>query len=367
MITDQNIQELLHYQPGQPVLSVYLNTDPAEGNTDFHRRRLRSMLKEIDLPEDVEKVIGFIEHEHDWVGKSLAVFSCVNDGFLRAYPLAIPLRSRVRVSEQPYVKPLADLLDSYGGYGVVVVDKQDARYFHFHLGELREQEDVVGETIRHTKRGGGSQAAGRRGSKVGQTGGHLDEAAERNMREAAEYAVHFFSEKNVRRILIGGTDDNVAMFRNLLPKTWQSLVVGSFPISMVASNNEVLANAIEIGTRAEILRESNLVKTLVTNAAKSRGGVLGLQETLDALREGRLQILVIRDGFRDPGLRCTGCGYVSIKAVEACPYCGGKMERIEDAVELAVQAVMLDGGEVEVLRADQKIKGFDQIGAILRY
>lgn len=264
MITDQNIQELLHYQPGQPVLSVYLNTDPAEGHTDFHRRRLRSMLKEIDLPEDVEKIIGFIEHEHDWVGKSLAVFSCANDGFLRAYPLAIPLRSRVRVNERPYVKPLADLLDSYGGYGVVVVDKQGARYFHFHLGELQEQEGVVGESIRHTKRGGGSQSPGRRGGSAGQTG-HVDEATERNMREAAEYAVHFFSEKNVRRILIGGTEDNVAMFRNLLPKTWQSLVVGSFPISMMASNSEVLGKAMEIGTRAEMQRESNLVKTIVTN------------------------------------------------------------------------------------------------------
>lgn len=43
------------------------------------------------------------------------------------------------------------------------------------------------------------------------------------------------------------------------------------------------------------------------------------------------------------------------------------MERIPDAVDLAVQAVMLDGGEVEVLQTDQVIKGFDQIGAILRY
>lgn len=366
MITDQNKQELLHYQPGQPVLSVYLNTDPAEGNADFHRRQLRSMLKEVDLIEDVEKIVEFIEHEHDWTGKSLAVFSCAADGFFRAYSLAIPLRSRARVSERPYIKPLADLLDSYGGYGVVVVDKQGARYFHFHLGELQEQEGVVGESIRHTKRGGGSQSPGRRGGSAGQTR-HEAEATERNMRDAAESAVHFFSEKNVRRILIGGTEDNVAMFRNLLPKAWQSLVVGSFPISMVASHNEVLAKAMEIGALAEMRRENELVKALVTNSAKGRGGVLGLQETLDAIRGGRLQTLVIRDGFRDPGLRCTGCGYLSVKPVEVCPYCGGVMEQIADAVELAVQAVMTDGGEVEVLRADQKIKGFDQIGAILRY
>lgn len=366
MITDQNKQELLHYQPGQPVLSVYLNTDPAEGNADFHRRKLRSMLKEVESPEDVNKVIGFIEHEHDWTGKSLVIFSCMKDDFFRTYPLAIPLRSRVRVNERPYVKPLADLLDSFGGYGVALVDKQGARYFHFHLGELQEQEGVVGESIRHTKRGGGSQAPGRRGGSAGQTG-YVDEATERNMRDAVEFATRFFSDKNVRRILIGGTEDNVAMFRNLLPKAWQSLVVGTFPISMVASHNEVLAKAMEIGSQAELRRESDLVNTLVTNSAKGRGGVIGLQETLDAIREGRLQTLVIRDGFRDPGVRCIGCGYISAKTVDSCPYCGSKMEKIPDAVELAVRNVMRNGGEVEVLHADQKIKGFDQIGAILRY
>jgi peptide chain release factor subunit 1 len=136
---------------------------------------------------------------------------------------------------------------------------------------------------------------------------------------------------------------------------------------MLASQNEILAKTMEIGMQAELRRESDLVKALVTNSAKGRGGVMGLQETLDAIREGRLQTLVIRDGFRDPGMRCTGCGYISVKSVEACPYCGSKMEQIPDAVELAVRDVMRDGGEVEVLHSDQKIKGFDKIGAILRY
>ena len=44
-----------------------------------------------------------------------------------------------------------------------MVDKQGARLFYFHLGELREQEGVLGESVKRTKRGGGSQAAGRRG------------------------------------------------------------------------------------------------------------------------------------------------------------------------------------------------------------
>ena len=155
MLTDRDLKELLGYQAKSPVLSIYLDTDPGKGSADAYKLHLRSMLKEIDLPRDVEAVLRYFDHEHDWFGKSVALFSCQSEDFFRAYPLAVPLRSRVRVSDRPHVKPLADLLDSYGGYGVVLLDKQGARLFSFNLVELREQEGVCGESVRRTKPGGG--------------------------------------------------------------------------------------------------------------------------------------------------------------------------------------------------------------------
>ncbi|MBN2547532.1 MAG: hypothetical protein JXB15_00120 [Anaerolineales bacterium] len=366
MITDQDLKVLLQYQAKHPVLSIYLNIDPAAGNADAYKLRLRSMLKEVDLPTDVAAVTRYFDHEHEWYGRSVAVFSCAPEDFFKAYSLAVPLRSRVRVSDRPYVKPMADLLDSYGGYGVALVDKQGARLFSFHLGELREQEGMMGESVRHTKRGGGSQRPGSRGGVAGQTA-YEEEVADRNIKEAVGFATRFFAENGVRRVLIGGTDDNVALFRGQLPKVWQSLIVGTFPISMVASHTEVLEKAMEIGREAEHRREAHLAHIVVTNAAKGRGGVVHLEDTLKAIHEGRVQSLLIRDGFRAPGNRCKSCGYLSSLPMESCPFCGGKPEEIPDAVELAVRQVMQAGGEVEVLSKDQAIKGFEQIGAILRY
>jgi peptide subunit release factor 1 (eRF1) len=348
MLTDSDLRELLSYQAEAPVLSIYLNTDPAEESAEVHKLRLRSMLKDVDLPEDISAVMRYFDHEHDWSGRSVAVFSCQPEGFMRSYTLAVPVRSRVRTMNRPYVKPLADLLDSYGGYGVVLVDKQGARLFYFHLGELREQEGVMGETVRRTKRGGGSQAAGRRGGIAGQTN-YVEEVAERNIKDAVAFTTRFFSENKVRRVLIGGTDDNIALFRSLLPKSWQSLVVGTFPMSMVASENEVLERAMEVGQQAERHREARIIEEVLTGAAKGRGGVVDLNETLNAVREGRVQTLLIRDGFRAPGCRCTSCGYLSSSHMENCPFCGGECERIPDAVEYAVREVMQSGGDVEVL------------------
>jgi peptide chain release factor subunit 1 len=366
MLTERDLRELLDFQGQSPVLSVYLNTEPAEGSADTHKLRLRSMLKEVDLPQDVETVERYFDHEFDWSGRSVAVFSCSEEDFFRTYPLAVPLRSRVRVNERPYVKPLADLLDSYGGYGVALVDKQGARLFYFHLGMLQEQEGVVGEEVRHTKRGGGSQAPGRRGGVAGKTN-YVEEVADRNIKEAADFAARFFAENNVRRILIGGTEENVYPFRAQLPKAWQSLVVGTFPMSMNASQTDILERAMEVSTEAEERRKTRLVENVITGAAKGRGGVAGLEDTLHALHEGRIQTLLIREGLRAQGWRCQGCGYVTTQDLEACPFCGSQFDQIPDVIELAVRKVMQSGGDVEVIHDGAALAEHGNIGGLLRY
>lgn len=368
MLTDRDLRELIDLRPGQPVLSVYLNVDPSQGTPDAHRLRLRQMLKELDGGDgkDYEVMERFLEHEFDWSGRSVALFSCVSRRFFRSFSLAVPLRSRARWMDRPYVKPLADLLDHYGGYGVALVDKEGARLFHFHLGELSEEEGARGEEVRRTKRGGGSQAPGRRGGTAGQTR-HVEELTDRNLKEAARTAARFFKEHHVRRVMIGGTDENVALFRQHLPKTWQSLVVGTFAIRGTAGHPQVWAKAMEGVQRAEREAERKLIGAVITAAAKGKEGVLGLDGALNAAHAGQIQTLLISEGFRAPGFRCRGCGYLTGKRMESCPFCGQSFEMIDDAVELAVRKVMADGGEVEVVPGNAQLDRAGRIGALLRY
>ncbi|MBL7163522.1 MAG: hypothetical protein ISS57_13035 [Anaerolineales bacterium] len=367
MLTNSDLQELLKYEAQHPVLSVYLNTDPTQGSADVYKLKLRSKLKEADVPSaDAAEVERFFDQEYDWVGRSVAVFSCMTEGFFRAYPISVPIRSRVRINAtRPHVKPLANLLDSFGYFGVALIDKQGARLFSFHLGALREQEGVLGEDVQRIKHGGGSQAGGRRGREAQRV--LPKETTERNMKEAAEFTAQFFTEHKVRRVLIGGTDDNIARFRNFLPKTWQSLIVGTFPSSMTASHTEVLNKAMEIGQKAELEREARLVDMLVTNASKGQAGVLELDETLGAVHEGRVLTLLIQEGFKAPGYRCQGCDYLTAESAQACPFCNEQFDEIPDAVEHAVRKVLSEGGEVEVLDENETLKQHGNIGALLRY
>ncbi len=366
MLTESDLQELLHFTAPEPVLSLYLNTDPSEGNADAYRLRMRTLLKGVDLAADTERVEQYFAREYDWSGRSVAVFSCVGQNYFKAFPLTIAVRSRIRVSDHPHFKPLADLWDSFGGYGVVLVDKQGARSFFFNLGMLEEQQGIVGEEVKHTKRGGASSVPGRRGGSSGQTG-YADEVVDRNMKDSVDFAVHFFEQKHVRRIVIGGTDENVSFFLSLLPKSWQSLVVGTFNLPITASGNEVLQKAMQIGLEAEQKREGKLVDMSITSAAKGSGGAVGLEKTLSAVSENRVMNLLFNEGFFSQGVKCPNCGFLSAHKLETCPICSEKTQPVLDVVDVAVRSVLQSGGEVDVLHQNPELEQVGNIAAILRY
>lgn len=100
MFTEANLRELLQMNVSQPVLSVYLNTEPTLGNADTHRLRLRNMLKEIKLPEDINAVERYFKHEYDWSGRGIAVFSCAAAGYFQTIPLAMPVPDMASVGER---------------------------------------------------------------------------------------------------------------------------------------------------------------------------------------------------------------------------------------------------------------------------
>lgn len=365
MFSEKDLRELVEYQAAQSMLTIYLNTDPTMGNADAYRLRLRNMLKTVELELDVQQVEKFFETEYDWSGRSVALFSDQQSNFFRAYPIAVPVPDLIHVGTRPNVRTLAGLLDSYGGYGVVLMDKQGARLFHFHLGQLAEQEGVLGETVKQIKKGG-SGVTGMRGGIASQTRS-VEEVVERNMREIINFSVRFFEHKHIRRILLSGTDDNISLFKTHLPKMWQSLIVGTFPAAMTTSHQEILSKALEIGDKAEKAREKHLVEKLITQASKQANAIVGLEPTLNAVNEGRVQSLVVGYGYQVSGFRCPQCNMITSHSDIVCKKCNSEAVQIADVIATAVSMTLKNGGEVDVIKSDPNLKDAGNIGAFLRY
>lgn len=365
MFTEKNLRELVEHLAQQSMLTIYLNTDPTMGNSDSYRLRLRNMLKSVELAADVKKIEEYFDTEYDWAGRSVAIFSDQSKRFFKVYPLAVPVPDLVHIGIRPNVRPIAGLLDSYGGYGVVLIDKQGARLFHFHLGQLVEQEGVLGASVRQVKKGG-SGVKGMRGGIASQTRG-VEETIERNMRDVIDFATKFFEEKHIRRILLSGTDDNIALFRNYLPKMWQSLIVGTFPASMGDSHQEILNRTLEVGKKAEIARENKVIEKLITQASKQAGAIIGVEPTLKALNEGRVQTLVIQQGFKVPGFRCPDCNNITSLTEIVCKQCNSEAVGVEDVIATAVSLTLKTGGEVDVVHNQTEFEKAGNFGAFLRY
>ena len=367
MFTKDDLQTLVNLETEGPVLSVYLNTNPAENSIDTYKLRLRSLLDEVEKSEDVEAVQEYFDHQYNWKNfRSAVVFSNQGEEYFQAFPLAVDVEDEVKVGPYPYISPLASMLDAFSGNGVVLVDQEKARLFVFQMGELLQEEKFQGEEIQRQKHGGGSQTVGAWRGDEGE-GEYTDMLSGRNMRNAAKQADRFFTKHDVRRVILGGTEKNVSAFREMLSKTWQSLTIGTIQVDMNAAHNQIQEQILEIVCAEDAKRKESLLETVITEAAKGRNGLLRSDDVLGAVREGRVQTLIIDDSYQQSGYRCDGCGYLTVQALENCPFCEDTFSKIEDVGEMAVRRVLASGGRVEVYQGDNPLQERGGIGALLRY
>jgi peptide chain release factor subunit 1 len=362
MITQAELQQLFDFEPGQqPVLSLYLNVDPSRRSKDKYMLWLRKHLKEVSRqadPDDIERVERYFGFEYDWQGKSVACFTCTQANLWQVFTLAVPMEDGVYVSDLPHIKPLTDLMDRHEPYGVALVDREGARLFRIHMGEIVETAGTLGEETKRHKQGGWAAQKLQR---------YEDIQASHNLRSAANVAIDFFQQGQARRIVLAGTEETVSQFHSLLPRAWQDKVVGTIPMDMNASETEVLTKSWTIVDEVQSNEQAALVERIITSAAKGEGATVGLSATLAALQEERTHMLVIAEGFSAPGYRCTQCSYVAAVDEGMCPYCGSSMSRVEDAVEYAVKRMLEMGGQVESIRDEPALVEAGSIGALLRY
>ena len=372
MIGQKDLQELLALDAGDSTItSLYLNVDTSQQSNEIIKKQARALMKEAGVGSDESSAIGhYLDLTYDWTKPGLAIFAFGDQDFFRAYPTAIAFRNRVRVGRRPYVKPLNYLLDNYAHYGVAVVDRIGAKFFEYHLGELQDAGGTMGDDVRKQKLGGGSARGGgtstsATGQRGGQGGRHEEEVILRNMRDSAAAAGRFFAGKPIRRLFLGGTAENVALYRDNLSKQLQSCIAGTFPADMTAGEHEIRQRSLELLNEANAERERKMIKTMITAAAKGGNAVVGLDATLKTINDGRVQTLVISDGYQAGGYVDEGAAFLSAHSGDS-PF-GAPLAAIEDIVEAAVSRTMEQGGQVEIVNDNEDLENVGRIGALLRY
>jgi peptide subunit release factor 1 (eRF1) len=363
MMHEADLQELAELVSKEaPILSLYLNVDPHRRSKEEHKLNLRRLLAQAaqqGAPHaDIERAERFFEHEYGRQGRGVACFSCQGQGFWRDYALLVPVEDFVFVGSRPYITPLGDVWDAYGRFGVVMVDREGARVFIYHLGALEDSAGTLGAEVRRHKQGGWAAQKLQR---------YEDQEAKHNLKEAAEWADGYLREHNVTRVVLSGSDGNLAQFRELLPRDLQDKVVGHISLDMTASPSQVWDRAFEVTLAAQRQAEADLLDQVVTVAHKGGAGALGLEDTLAAIQQGRVHQLLVDREFHQTGYQCAVCQAVVTQALSECPYCGGALIETADVVNLAVQRALDAGLKVSILDHNPRTAEIGGIAAVLRY
>jgi len=370
--TERDLRRLARlHAPGDGVLSLYLDFDPAGGarrnvraavNTAFDsaRERLGDDAALLAAFERERRAVTAWVREFKLQGRSLILFFCQPLGLLDVFQLHVPVRPAARFEARPFVSPLAAVLDEHERYGVVLIDKEQARILTVYLDQVEAQTLTHGSYPGRTAMGGWAQARYER---------HRDAHLHRHVLRVTGAIEREYRRRDFDRLVVGGPDEARAALMNALPRSLRSRVVGNFTIELFASDDDVRRLVRDLAEEAERVAELETVTDLIDGAKAGAPAVLGWARTLEALTEGRVHQLVAVDRLRKAGYACPNRDFAATDRARSCPFCGAALGRVADLREWAVEAAFDTKASVETVRGEaaERLHAEEGIGAVLRY
>jgi peptide subunit release factor 1 (eRF1) len=354
------------------VLSVFLNLDPSELPTPPARASaITSVMTEaahkVDaaedlthdekaaLREDVERVRELLRAPGiaaDGV-RGLAVYASKPAGLLEVVRLSHPIEARVCIDRTAYVEPLV-AAGKDGRWGVLLITRRAARLFFGSADGLEETDRIEDDVHRQHDQGGWSQANYQRSVEK-----------EKDDHVAGVLGVLFtrFRRTPFDHLLIGAPRELVSEVEQRLHPYLRERLAGRVSVEIEHSSPEDVRKAAAEAVREHVRRSEREALDRLTQGVGAGGrGVAGLQSTLDALNDSRVEILMLAPGYSAPGYRDPESGLLAAENSA-----DGSAEKIEDVIEPAIEKAIEQSAEVMVVRHHEDLGPLGGIGAVLRF
>ena len=348
----QSDLQLLYSHPERPyrsVLSVYLNVDQSRlsnQNRGFEQH-LKAMISPIRATihdaAEMERFVVAAQHIEDFVSayepreRGLVMFFDGLDGFSWRQDVGVPIHSQARWDHELFLQPLANILDQFERYGVVLMDRDRLRLFTVFLGEIEEVSPESSGPTTHLRR----------------------------MTKELDRLVQ---GKQAQHLVLAGASEITSEMRSRLPKRLSALVIGEVNIAIDATAQDVLSATRPMQEKYERSAEIQTVKEVLRGVARNEKTVAGLGRTLKAVNSGRVWELIYSEGLSSPGFECAKCAALFSVKRKSCAYCGGSVHAVADVVERAVEHALRKGAKIEVVTGEAcaSLNTVGGIGAFLK-
>lgn len=350
-LTDQ-LARLAAFGPAPyPVVSLYLNAQPGPtGRDQFHtfvRKEFsaRSRTYPANSPEresldrDLEKIGKYLDSDIDPSANGVAIFACAAGELFEAVQFTAPIdQHSLYIGDQPHLYPLARIESQFPRYAAVLADTNTARIFVCATGELISEQEVKGTKTRRTSQGGWSQARYQR---------HIENFHLHHAKEVVEALERVVQQEAIDTILIAGDEVILPLLREQMPKHLSEKIVDNVKIDTYAPADEVLKTSLAAMKRVREQSEREKVEAAIGSYRAGGLGVVGPEDTLDALINGQVDELLIASTVRELQ------GVAEGSAVQAVAAIGGSGD--EPLVETVAAGEAAEAAPDTVRFADELI------------
>ena len=322
-------------------------------NKFFERRKkvIEKILKGESL-ENFRKTIVDIESVlKDNIGGTVAVFASNKHNFLKYITLPVKIENSLILDSSPYLRPLVRTIDEWESFTLILVSTNSAKIYSVSFGQVQDSKQLSKDIMNKHKKGGWSQARFNR------------------LRRGAIHA--FFTEvieelkkRDDEQIIVAGPGTVKTQLIDILPKDIQDKIVDVIDIS-VDDENKAIKESIHLISEKEERQSKETVQHLKQEILRDGLAVYGVEETLQAVKNGQVELLIIEKDFKQPGWICESCQMVGTGVKTQCPNCGNKTSNVDVLEEILEFAERTDA-EVE-FTDEEEIKNLGHVGAILRY
>lgn len=372
MIDHKEIERLGRIRTEEGVVSASVKIDPRLG---YERGQPAMKFKgayarAARVADDGD--LAVLEREHDRVldflkdyaprGRGVIIYSSTPDDIWEVYPLDVMVPSLVSVGSSPNTALLAQVMEEYPRMAVVMLDGGEARIYAAEQGSDSEADRESTELPGRHAQGGWAQARFER---------HVEFHHAMHLKSVVEKLEGMYQERPFDRLVIVGVERAAKEFEALLPEGTRRRLIGRLTADFKQEgDNEILDRARALREEDERASELALVERIRELAGAEGRGTLGIDETLQALTEGRVDTLVVAEGATREGTACLNCDYFAAQRFSQCPACAqSDVEELPDAIEQAIEYAIANGSHVNVVfgGAREMLLSRGGIGALLRY
>ncbi|HWQ18944.1 MAG TPA: Vms1/Ankzf1 family peptidyl-tRNA hydrolase, partial [Methanotrichaceae archaeon] len=275
---------------------------------------------------------------------------------LEAYRLGVEQDPLVVLDRSPFLLPLARLRNDYEDYGLLMVDSREARLYLIRSDILEEKSHSSIDLMNKHKKGGMCQMRFNR-LRAGAIKSFLSSVAD-DLSSSADLA-------SLRGLIVAGPGEAKSMLLEEMPESLRRRVMDLVDIPMDIDRRELVKIGDGISREEDRNAASAALEGLKSAVLKGRLSACGPKEAHQALEDGRVSLLVIKNDFAMPAMVCHSCQIVPEIQHQSCPSCGGHLSQ-ENVAEELLRLAQRTGAEVVLADHDQFLESIGGVGAILR-